>query len=74
MPLSDPSHRPWVLEQLRPDLDQICTVVDVGAGFGGWREFLGPWIHPRARWAAVEIFEPYVERFLLRERYHQVTV
>jgi Methyltransferase domain len=75
VPMSDPSHRPWVLDQLRAstggNLNQIRTVVDVGAGFGGWREFLGPHM-PRSRWTAVEIWEPYVSRFMLRHRYHEV--
>lgn len=76
MPMSDPSHRPWVLEQLRlaaGNLGTISSVVDVGAGFGGWREFLGPHL-PRSRWTAVEIFEPYVDRFMLRHRYHDLIV
>lgn len=74
MPMSDPSHRPWVLDALREpfgNLHQVGSVVDVGAGFGGWREFAGPWM-PRSRWTAVEIWEPYVERFMLQHRYHQV--
>jgi hypothetical protein len=75
--MSDPSHRPWVLDQLRDacggDLNQVSTVTDVGAGFGGWREFAGPWM-PRSRWTASEIFEPYVDRFMLQHRYHQVHV
>jgi|HubBroStandDraft_6_1064221.scaffolds.fasta_scaffold1051723_2 hypothetical protein len=76
MPMSDPSHRPWVLEHLRlayPGALSLMTgqVVDVGAGFGGWREFLGPHL-PRSRWTAVEIWKPYVDRFMLADRYHQV--
>lgn len=74
MPMSDPSHRPFVLQQLREtfgDLHQVGSVVDVGAGFGGWREFLGPWM-PRSRWTAIEIWEPYVDRFMLQHRYHHV--
>lgn len=74
--MSDPSHRPWVLDQLREipgGLTGIKTVVDVGAGFGGWREFLGPHM-PASRWTAVEIWEPYAERFMLEHRYHQVII
>jgi hypothetical protein len=75
VPMSDPSHRPWVLDQLREafgrNLATVASVVDVGAGFGGWREFAGPWM-PRSRWTAVEIWEPYVDRFMLKYRYHEV--
>jgi Methyltransferase domain len=51
----------------------IRSVVDVGAGAGTWRDSLGPHM-PEATWTAVEIFEPYVERFRLRERYDRVIV
>src|SRR5690242_4035508 len=75
MPMSDPSHRPWVLEQLRvaapAGLSIIGSVVDVGAGSGGWRQFLGPWL-PQSRWTAIEIHEPYVDRFMLGSHYHRV--
>lgn len=76
--MSDPSHRPWVLEQLAAacapqSLDKITSVVDVGAGFGGWREFLGPFM-PRSRWTAIECWPPYADRFMLRHRYHDVVV
>lgn len=77
MPMSDPSHRPWVVDQLRHatggNLAAITSVIDVGAGGGGWRLFLGPWL-PRSRWTAVEIFEPYVDRFMLASHYHDVIV
>lgn len=78
MPASDPSHRPWVLNQLLSEIDdgtlgEIRTVVDVGPGCGSWRIFLGPWM-PQSRWTAVEIFEPYVDRFLLAHHYHDVIV
>jgi hypothetical protein len=75
MPLSDHRHRPWMLAQLQAetDLSTIRTVVDVGAGFGGYREFLQPFT-PVANWTAIEVFEPYVDRFLLRYRYATVMV
>jgi hypothetical protein len=76
MPLSDDRHRPWVLRELEKaagDLARIGSAVDAGAGFGGWREFCGPWM-PGCRWTAVEIWEPYSERFLHQYRYAQVVV
>jgi SAM-dependent methyltransferase len=76
MPMSDPSHRPWVLDRLFEipgGPAGIKTVVDVGAGGGGWRLFLGPHL-PNSRWTAVEIWEPYVDRFMLRSHYQEVIV
>jgi len=46
-----------------------ATVLDIGAGAGTWRNW---W--PHGVWTAVEIWEPYVERFELRTRYHHVIV
>lgn len=73
MPHSDEALRPWIAGQLRTscDLPSVETVVDVGAGAGGWREFMRPHV-PDARWTAIEIWRPYIAMFSLRERYDQV--
>ena len=47
------------------------SIVDVGAGAGEWRSYLGQ-IMPDAHWTAVEIWEPYIRRFNLETRYNQV--
>ena len=75
MPASDPSHRPWVKNHLETEglLGELRTVVDVGPGCASWRIFLGPWM-PDSVWAAVEVHQPYVDRFLLEHHYHAVTV
>ena len=49
------------------------TILDVGAGMGTWFDLLEPHL-PEAHFTAVEIFEPYVERYKLRERYDTVIV
>lgn len=51
----------------------VRTVLDVGPGAGAWRDVLGPLL-PGAHWTALEIWEPYVERFRLAERYDAVEV
>lgn len=48
---------------------EIKTVLDVGAGTGSFRKFLG-----KKNWTAVEIWEPYVEKYGLRELYDRVIV
>lgn len=45
------------------------TCLDVGAGAGVWQS-----VYPAAAWTAVEIHEPYVERFGLLDRYSRVIV
>jgi hypothetical protein len=65
--------RPWVLENLSEltDLAQVQHVIDVGAGAGGWLEFLKQHT-PAARWTAVEIWRPYINQFHLASRYDTV--
>jgi hypothetical protein len=40
---------------------------------GGWRQFSGPWM-PACRWTAIEIWEPYSERFRLQSLYSEVII
>lgn len=49
------------------------TVLDVGAGAGAYATLLWP-VDPRPVIDAVEVFEPYVNRFQLKERYRHVFV
>ena len=49
------------------------NILDVGPGAGQWFDLLAPW-YPDAYWCAVEIFEPYVERYQLRKKYNSVYV
>lgn len=51
----------------------ISTVVDVGPGEGTY-SVLGRHIIHWARWVGVEIHEPYVERFLLGQKYDDLIV
>lgn len=74
MPHSDGSLRPWVLDQLQGmGLGGFAHVVDVGAGSGAWRDFLGP-ATAGASWTAVEIWESYVGEYRLAERYDEVVL
>lgn len=72
VPYSDVRPRPWVLEQLRNRgvLAGIGSVLDVGAGAGGWHDFLNSQVD--AHWTAVEVWEPYITRFALRDKYDLV--
>lgn len=59
--------RDW-LRDLRP-----ATILDVGAGSGVYSRLFRP-ILPWATWVALEIHEPYVERYDLKLHYEQVIV
>jgi hypothetical protein len=76
MPGSSPTGNEAILEligDLEIDGRDIETILDVGPGRGQWYDLLHPWF-PTAEWDAVEIFEPYVERYQLTKRYDHVWV
>jgi 2-polyprenyl-3-methyl-5-hydroxy-6-metoxy-1,4-benzoquinol methylase len=60
-------------EQLREWFERVNpkTVLDVGPGSGTYYDLLG---HRQVHWTGVEIWEPYVEQFHLRERYDEVII
>jgi Glycosyl transferase family 2 len=68
MPWSVAENRDWVLETIDPS----DVVLDVGAGSGTWGDNLFFPRHRIERIDAVEIHEPYIDRFLLRNKYHGV--
>jgi tetratricopeptide (TPR) repeat protein len=45
------------------------SVLDIGVGAGIWQT-----VYPQAQWTGVEIWEPYVERFQLLERYSRLII
>lgn len=73
MPHSDERLRPWILGELRriagPDF--FRSVADCGAGAGTWLDFLRPHM-PDARFTAIEVWEPYLAAYSLRDRYDEV--
>lgn len=74
MPYSELTHRPWVLAELvARGLSSFTHIVDVGAGAGQLRDCFGIGT-PKAKWTAVEIWEPYVAQFGLLARYDEVIV
>lgn len=73
MPTSDAEGREWVagiLDRIGPDL---LLIVDVGPGDGTYERVFRAQT-PNARWIGLEIHEPYVEKYSLREKYDDVVV
>ena len=54
-------------------LERTFYVLDVGAGMGTWYDRLAPLL-PGAEWDAIEVWELWVERYNIRERYDRVFV
>lgn len=71
MPTSAADGRHWVYERIRDTTAD--TIVDAGAGEGTYST-LARHLRLDARWVAIEIFEPYVDRFLLTQKYDDVIV
>jgi hypothetical protein len=76
MPYSDNRLRPTGLQLIRTrfgDPLAALTFLDVGAGAGSNLEFYRPWF-PNSRWIGVEVWQPYVDRFSLVDRYSHVLI
>lgn len=65
MPWSADEHRSWIADRIETG----ARVLDVGAGAGVWADTLQ---HKVAVIDAVEIFEPYIERFGLESKYNHI--
>ena len=65
MPTSADSVRPQALAEIAAIDPQ--TVLDIGAGVGTWHR-----LRPQGTWTAVEIWEPYVHKYGLRNLYDTV--
>ena len=72
MPGSSPEGKRQALEMVQ-FLGEVTTILDVGPGAGTYYDLLHPYF-PLARFDAVEIFAPYVERYRLMEKYDSIIV
>lgn len=68
MPWSADENREFILDHIDPN----DRVLDVGAGAGIWADLLRSRGVRRENLDAVEIFEPYIERFGLRQKYGKI--
>jgi cyclopropane fatty-acyl-phospholipid synthase-like methyltransferase len=66
---SMPEGKPYAIEkivEINPS-----TILDVGAGRGAYATILFPYL-PKARFDAVEVWEPYIEQYRLHRKYNNV--
>lgn len=69
MPWSADENRDWLLDHIYPG----DKVLDVGAGAGIWADLIRSQRKiPQENIDAVEIFEPYIERFGLNQKYGKI--
>ncbi len=72
MPMSSPQGKDWTRERILALQDDPVTVLDIGPGVGTYAKLLaGPGVR---RLTGVEIWEPYVHTYRLREYYDNVIV
>jgi hypothetical protein len=70
MPHSHPYGKDWAADiyaVVHPE-----AVIDIGPGAGMWSDALRP--RHRSHWTGVEIWEPYVESYNLREKYDDIVI
>ncbi|MFC3688638.1 class I SAM-dependent methyltransferase [Aquipuribacter hungaricus] len=70
MPISSSEGKDWTRQKLRDLAPE--SLLDVGAGAGTYARLVAE--QRPARLVALEVFEPYVERYGLRELYDEVLV
>ena len=83
MPFSSTNGKQWTKRLLNriikgfsckdPTVNKSVNVCDIGAGSGTYIELLSETNH-LAKWHGLEVWEPYVEKYDLRNRYDVLTV
>ena len=67
--MSEPYFDPFIMEYLKNNFSQSAKVLDIGGGDGKWARVMGSYFR---HIDCVEIFEPYIERYNLKELYTNV--
>jgi len=71
MPGSSRDGKAWIVERLMDEMPS--RVLDIGAGCGTYAQlFRARW--PGSHWTAVEVWEPYIAMYKLREQYDVVII
>ena len=72
MPTSDPTNKLWSIRQIKA-LDPK-TILDVGTGVGDYLELIRSYLNPDIVVHGVEVWQPYVDEYSLKERYDKLFV
>ena len=72
MPFSDPANKSWTAEKIKEINPR--TVLDVGAGAGVYLDIIRKNLDQDVNVVGVEIWEPYIEKFNLKDRYDKIIV
>lgn len=69
MGTSHPETKPWIIEKILSN--NIKTILDVGAGAGGYSDYLSAAGY-KGTIDAVEVWQPYIDKFQLHNKYRRV--
>lgn len=72
MPTSDPANKLWTIRKIKKL--NPSTVLDVGAGMGDYLELIKTYVGDKVKVDAIEVWQPYVEKYKLKERYDNLFV
>lgn len=70
MGTSHPESRKWIIHKIRKAKPR--TILDVGAGSGTYAKALALNGYSRARMNAIEVWQPYIDKFNLEGKYSKV--
>lgn len=70
MGTSHPESRGWVVRKIRDS--RASTILDVGAGSGTYNAALKRNGYNRAKIDAIEVWQPYIDKFNLEDKYSNV--
>jgi SAM-dependent methyltransferase len=73
MARSSKNGKKWTKERINELLTQPSNILDIGCGQGTYKNlFLDNEIISACNWTAVEVWEPYIKKFALTEKYNKV--
>lgn len=72
MPTSDPANKLWSVRRIKEISPK--TVLDVGTGMGDYLELIKTYISLDTVVHGVEAWEPYVQEYLLNEKYDKLFI
>lgn len=67
MPSSHPENKMWIMKKIKEINPK--NILDVGAGEATYLEFIKSFISEDIKMDGIEVWEPYVDYFKLREKY-----
>ena len=73
MPRSSRHGKKWIKEKVSSLITAPSKILDVGCGQGTYRNLFSDVEHVNScKWDAVEVWEPYIKRYSLTEKYDNV--